>query len=196
MDKKQLETVDLSALIQDYQIVDLHFFKNYLTEIWNDLQLRSKETSIKGIEKHIFAKYYNIPGILIERLFAVFDTNNDGVLDKSEFTAGMQRLFLKENSFDSLARFIFEFYDFDKNGKINKEDVRLVLSYLPSYLTNDKKEQFKDVIDSQDQLCSIINKAFGSKEELDLESFCNVIKTANSDILILVLTYLLERRPF
>ena len=120
MDKKQLETVDLSALIQDYQIVDLNFFKNYLTEIWNDLQLRSKETSIKGIEKHIFAKYYNIPGILIESLFEVFDTNNDGVLDKSEFTAGMQRLFLKENSFDSLARFIFEFYDFDKNGKINK----------------------------------------------------------------------------
>ena len=45
MDKK-LETVDLSMLIQDYQIVDLNFFKNYLK-----LENRFSAQEIKEIAK-------------------------------------------------------------------------------------------------------------------------------------------------
>lgn len=34
-------------------------------------------------------------------------------------------------SYDKLAPFIFKFYDFDKDGYITKEDIRIVLSYVP-----------------------------------------------------------------
>jgi hypothetical protein len=33
--------------------------------------------------------------------------------------------------YEKLSAFTFNFYDFDKNNLISKEDVRVVLSYIP-----------------------------------------------------------------
>ena len=38
---------------------------------------------------------------------------------------------LFSESFDKMELFIFNFYDFDKDGFITKEDVKVVLSYIP-----------------------------------------------------------------
>lgn len=38
---------------------------------------------------------------------------------------------LFSDSFEKMEKFIFNFYDFDKDGYISKEDVRTVLSYIP-----------------------------------------------------------------
>ena len=35
------------------------------------------------------------------------------------------------DSGDKMEKFIFNLYDFDKDGLISKEDVRVVLSYIP-----------------------------------------------------------------
>lgn len=34
-------------------------------------------------------------------------------------------------NFEKLSKFIFDFYDFNKDGFITKDDVRVVLSYIP-----------------------------------------------------------------
>lgn len=70
-----------------------------------------------------------MPGIISERLFAVFDQNGDGFVDILEFIAGMCTMF--SGTFENLVTFIFNFYDFDKDGVISKEDIRVVLSYVP-----------------------------------------------------------------
>ncbi len=84
---------------------------------------------MKGINRITFAKYFELPGIINDRLFAVFDKNKNDHLDSSEFINGM--LMLYTEGFVQLTKFIFDFYDFDKDGKISKEDVRVVLSYIP-----------------------------------------------------------------
>lgn len=38
---------------------------------------------------------------------------------------------LFSENFDKMEKFIFNFYDFDKDGFITKEDVKVVLSYIP-----------------------------------------------------------------
>ena len=38
---------------------------------------------------------------------------------------------LFSESFDKMEKFVFSFYDFDKDGYISKEDVRTVISYIP-----------------------------------------------------------------
>lgn len=38
---------------------------------------------------------------------------------------------LFSESFDKMEKFIFNFYDFDKDGYISKDDLRTVLSYIP-----------------------------------------------------------------
>ena len=70
-----------------------------------------------------------MPGIIADRLFANFDKNNNNCIDVVEFVEGMKMLF--SESFEKNSKFIFNLYDFDKDGYISKEDIKVVLSYVP-----------------------------------------------------------------
>ena len=200
------ETLDLAKIRKVLQIEDEELLNKYLREIWSDLSKRSIEETAKGINKITFNKYYDLPGIISERLFTVFDKDKDGVLSLSEFVNGMKMLFSQCETFDSLAKFIFKFYDFRNCEKIKKEDVRIVLSYVPLQKTDLEsikegnieivEENFQDRVESQEQLFNILNIAFKNKEEMNFEEYTNVVKNVNSDIFILILMFLLEKKPF
>ena len=201
----QMETLDLSKIRKSLQIQDSELLVKYLTEIWSDLSKRTTENS-RGITKVTFNKYYDLPGIISERLFACFDQDKDEILNLNEFVNGMQSLFSQTESFDSLSKFIFNLYDFNSSGIIKKDDVRVVLSYVPlqkseqSTLIKDNieivEDKFEDRVESQEQLFSILNIAFKNKEEMNFEEYTNVVKNVNSDIFILLLMFLLEKKPF
>ena len=204
---KAAETLDLSKIRKGLQIEDEELLNKYLKEIWSDLSKRaSKEDASKGINKITFNKYFELPGIISERLFAVFDKDKDGILSLSEFVNGMRSVFSQAETFDSLAKFIFDFYDFRSCEKIKKDDVRVVLSYVPLQKTDINsikednieivEENFQDRVESQEQLFHILNIAFKDKEEMDYEEYLQVIKNVNSDIFILILMFLLEKKPF
>ena len=203
---KTSDTLDLTEIRKGLQIEDEELLNKYLKEIWSDLSKRSIEESTKGINKITFNKYYELPGIISERLFAVFDKDKDGVLNISEFVNGMKMLFSQVETFDSLAKFIFNFYDFRNCGKIKKDDVRVVLSYVPLQKTDLNsikdgnieivEENFQDRIESQEQLFNILNIAFKKKDEINFDEYTNVVKNINSDIFILILMFLLEKKPF
>ena len=201
----QLETLDLGKIRKNLQIEDENLLINYLKDIWSDLSKRSKENE-KGITKVTFNKYYDLPGIISERLFSCFDKDKDGVLNLTEFVHGMKSLYSQEESFDSLAKFIFNLYDFNSIGIIKKEDVRVVLSYVPLQKNDEKcykdgnihiiEEKFEDRVEAQEQLFNILNLAFNSKDKMNFEEYINVVKNVNSDIFILMLMFLLEKKPF
>ena len=204
---KATETLDLSKIRKGLQIEDEELLNKYLKEIWSDLSKRaSKEDSSKGINKVTFNKYYELPGIISERLFAIFDKDKDGILSLSEFANGMRTIFSQAETFDTLAKFIFDFYDFRSCEKIKKDDVRVVLSYVPLQKTDLNsikednieivEENFQDRVESQEQLFNILNIAFKDKDEMDYEQYLQVIKNVNSDIFILILMFLLEKKPF
>lgn len=48
---------------------------------------------------------------------------------------------LAEN-FDKTSKFIFDFYDFDKDGHITREDIRVVLSYVSLSKNKNKQNNF------------------------------------------------------
>lgn len=73
-------------------------------------------------------QYYSLPGIISDRLFAVFDTDKDGFLSLQEFYDGMITLFAKP--FDELSAFIFNLYDSDLDGRITKEDIKSIMQYI------------------------------------------------------------------
>ena len=203
---KATETLDLTKIRKGLQIEDEELLNKYLKEIWSDLSKRSIEENSKGINKITFNKYYDLPGIISERLFAVFDKDKDGVLNLTEFVTGMKMLFSQAETFDSLSKFIFNFYDFRSCDKIKKEDVRVVLSYVPLQKNDIDsikegnieliEENFQDRVESQEQLFNILNIAFKNKEEMTFEEYTNVVKNVNSDIFILILMFLLEKKPF
>ena len=149
----KIEKIDLNEILKDYQVKDINTFQNYLIGIWGDLARRSSEPS-KGIEKLTFSHYYELPGIICERLFSVFDRNQNNFLDPAEFIGGMKILFTQD--FSSLYKFIFKFYDFDHDGLISREDVRVVLSYVPlnkkfsSHKLKFEQDEYLDRVESQD----------------------------------------------
>ena len=197
-----VEKVDLNTIIKKYQVQDINTFQNYLAEIWGDLARRGKEPS-KGIKKITFTQYYELPGIISDRLYAVFDRNNNNFLDPAEFIGGMTTLFTE--NFEKLAKFIFRFYDFDNDNKITKEDVRVVLSYVPLNIDFNagkkkvmkyEKNNFKEHIESQKELFDILSTSFGDKDTLNFEEYINVVENKSSDIFLFILIFLLEKRPF
>ena len=215
-EQEEIEKISFNDITEEYEVKNTDAFKQYLKQVWKDLNSRSSNNNYddeednsntnnksKGIDKLTFQKYYVLPGIISERLFSVFDTNNTGYLTLREFTDNMITLF--SSDLDSLLKFILKFYDFDRDNKITKEDVRVVLSYIPIYKKRKNKknkglkfdtDDYNDRLKSQQELHEKLDIIFGDKESLDFNDFSDIIKNKNSDIFLFILVFLYEHRPF
>ena len=100
------DQIDLDEIIGDYKVTNVEAFGSYLKSVWKDLLGRSDQTA-KGIDKMTFLKYYELPGMISERLFSVFDTHQNGSLSKEDFVNGMITLF--SGDFEKLLTLIFKF---------------------------------------------------------------------------------------
>ena len=193
---------NITDILSLYKVTNLYTFPEYLVNIWRDLSQRNKEEE-KGISRLTFTKYYELNGIISDRLFCVFDTNEDNYLDVKEFVSGMTNLF--SGYYDQLLKLIFYIYDFDKDGKIKLNDVKLILEYVPIRSNQPKKSssllkyenaKFRDRIEVQKELSEILKSIFGENEQLNFTDFKNVIKEKNSDIFLFLLLFIFEKRPF
>ena len=217
MSDNENEKINLISLTNKYLVEDLAPFEAYLKDIWTDLYRRitknkndPKEISaikLKGLSKIIFNSYYNLPGIIGERLFKLFDINSNGSIELNEFVDSMKTLFYED--YEKNTKFIFDFYDFNNDGKINKEDIRVILSYI-TLNYSDNNSQIKSVDKTgitikhrelgQEELNDILNKCFNDKhiknKEIDFKDFRYIIENVNSDIYLMIYLFLLENRPF
>ena len=192
--------INLDEVIGDFVVKNTSAFKSYLKQLWNDLSKREK-TIKNGIDRISFGKYYDLPGLISERLFSVFDLKNKGYLTVNDFTSSMIKLF--SGDYEQLLHFIFEFYDFDKDNKITKEDIRIVLSYVPLYKKikhyqglKFEKDNFEDRLASQKELHEKLDNLFKLKQIINFEEFKYIVQNINSDIFLYILVFLMERRPF
>ena len=186
--EEKIEKINLNDITENYEVKNTEAFTQYLKQVWKDLKSRSGEETTKGIDKVTFQKYYDVPGLISERLFSVFDTDNKGYLSLNDFTENMINLF--SSDLDTLLHFILRFYDFDRDGKISKEDVRIVLSYVPVYKKGKNgnnsglkfdKDNYNDRIKSQKELHEKLDVIFNGKENMDLNEFSDVIRNKNSE---------------
>lgn len=125
--KVDVDKINVEDLLQVFKDINQDAFILYIKSIWKDLAQRS-ENAEKGINKITFVHYYSLPGIISDRLFAVFDENKNGFLSLQEFYDGMMTLFTKP--FDELSYFIFKMYDADNDGIINKVDIKSLMQYI------------------------------------------------------------------
>ena len=173
----------LDELLKEYKVINIDAFELYLTGIWKDLASRS-DNKYMGINKITFSKYYELPGIIFDRLFSVFDPDKSEYVNLNNFISGMLTLFTKD--FDELVKFIFRFYDFDKDGKISKEDIRIVLSYVPLNKNKNRNDsKFEERVESQDELHKVLDSVFTKRETIDESEFIKIVENTNSDIFLL-----------
>jgi len=73
--------------------------------------------------------YTNLPGIIGERFVTVLDLSKSDYIDLREFVHGFFKVYY--SNLETKIKLSFDIYDFDRDGYITKEDVRLILSHIP-----------------------------------------------------------------
>lgn len=98
----------------------------------------------------------------------------------------------------------FEMYDFDSDGYIDKEDVRLVMSHIPvdnsvkgemageGRFTQDigNNTQFFDRIQTQQEIQVLLDEVYGSKKRLDFAEFKRVNFDDTSEMFLSIMLML------
>ena len=208
--KYKVEKVDVEQMTKNLKVSNPEAFSSYLKDIFTDLYGRvienkndpkEKQVKLNGITKAIFDKYYELPGIIGDRLFRVFNKKNREYINLNEFSSGMKNLFCDD--FDKTCKFIFDFYDYDNNGQINKEDIRVILSYITLGDDVNSKTPMKNLsyshrVNSQEELNNILKVCFKEikGDYMTYADFKKVVEEVNSDIYLMIYLFLLENKPF
>ena len=185
--------VDFDSLQQMLGLNDMTLFLSYLKEVYKDLSERSEDIIKKGVNKITFYDYVKLPILIADKLFSALDIDQDGFLNTNEFIIGLQDLYMGD--FDSSLDLIFKLLDFDKDGKITKEDTKVILSYLP-IKTDNTQIEYKFQMQSLNEIDEILDKTFGEKNKITKEEFSKIVENNQSDVYLQILCFLYQKKPF
>lgn len=109
------------------------YLKPYLKNVYSDLAMRSNQLKYfthSTIDKNCFAEYVNLPGVVSDRFFALAsESAHDERVELDNFLKVIVSVY--SASLDERMKLIFDMYDFNQDGVITAEEVRMVLSYIP-----------------------------------------------------------------
>eukprot|EP01053_Blabericola_migrator_P002783 Blabericola_migrator_1__2782@NODE_1796_length_3779_cov_80_525862_g1158_i0_p1_GENE_NODE_1796_length_3779_cov_80_525862_g1158_i0NODE_1796_length_3779_cov_80_525862_g1158_i0_p1_ORF_typecomplete_len1184_score182_94Pkinase/PF00069_25/3e74Pkinase_Tyr/PF07714_17/9_4e45Kinaselike/PF14531_6/1_3e16PH/PF00169_29/2_2e16Kdo/PF06293_14/2_7e12EFhand_7/PF13499_6/2_9e09EFhand_7/PF13499_6/5_4e03EFhand_1/PF00036_32/2_6EFhand_1/PF00036_32/3_4e05EFhand_8/PF13833_6/0_27EFhand_8/PF13833_6/0_00041Pkinase_fungal/PF17667 len=97
-----------------------------LRKIYKELNLRSPG---EGIDKETFQEYFPLPGLWGERLFQEFDTKKRGSIDYQSLMNGLAKCCRGTKT--EKMQVLFNMFDLDGDGHINREELTLLLSNVP-----------------------------------------------------------------
>ena len=209
--KEKQEFVTFELIQDSLGLKDPTIFKKYLTEVFNDLANSVNNQNKKFITRMAFYDYIKLPIFIAEKVFKSFTKLSTQGLCEEEFVDNLFKLYM--GSFEETISIIFNILDFDRDGIIKKEDVKIFLSYLP---INDDEEEglgvkpkdeknktdlvtkiFGTQMKSLEEIDDILNKAFKKYEDkMNLNQFTEIITENNSEIFLQILCFLYEQMPF
>lgn len=70
-----------------------------------------------------------MPAIIAQRLFTLADQDDNGLVDLVEFRKILQKIYYSRCS--TKFQLCFDIFDFDNDGYIDTDDIRLVLAHIP-----------------------------------------------------------------
>ena len=212
-DSKEKKEFIVFELIQDsLGIKDPIILKNYLTEVFKDLANTVDNQNKKFMTKMAFYDYIKLPIYITEKVFNSFSKLTSQGLCEEEFVTNFFKLY--KGSFEETIEIIFNILDFDKDGIIKKEEVKILLSQLPineEYeveelkFKKDKKETKTDSVSEiyemqmkcLKEIDDILDNSFDKLDnKMNLEQFTKAITGKNSEIFLRILCYLYEKMPF
>ena len=189
----QNDYIDFNEIKKYVGITDEILFLKYLKEVYKDLASRKDETKKNGIAKQTFLDYIKLPIFISEKVFNAFDLDHDSFLNPKEFIKGMKHLY--NGNFEESIETVFSLLDFNSDKIIEKEDVKLLLSYLP--LKSDKsKIEYKYQMESLNEIDEIASTTFNNKNKLTFEEFKSIIENKKSDVFLQILCFLYQKKPF
>ena len=183
-----LSKIHFNLLQRDENNIEKNISKRKLANDFNIVNVKKSFTQNKinqkinsdnGIGLKTFLEYMDLQDFIGERLFKYFNKSKSYMLNKTEFTNGLNNLYYSDIS--ELIKLTFFLCDFNDDGKIYRYDMKLLLVYIPSSSEIVQKIKIK-------QINSIINAFFDEKikdnknddeKEIDFELYSKYIKEYN-----------------
>jgi len=169
-------------------------FTEYLNEIYKDLAEAWKKQN-NGI---LFSRFTdlipNCPVFLAMKFFnSLLNKKNqsNSYLSLNEFLACF--ITLKFGSYEEVVGLIFNIFDFDRDGIIKPEDIKLVISFLPLKVNNTKAEYLYQM-ESLDELDELLESTFKNSKSITLKDFLNYTDI-KANIFLMVFCYLYSTIP-
>ena len=211
--KEKREYVTFQSIQDSLSLTDPIILKLYLSEIFNDLVDLKDEQNKKMISKITFYDYIKLPIFIANKLFKSFTKSKQYGLNEEEFVDNLFKLYT--GTFEEIVKLIFDILDFNKDGHLNKDDIKIFLSYIPlegineeydlegnsnKYNSNENDLSFKAFqrqMKSLEEIDKIVNKAFKKMNNtMNFEQFIQLINGNKSEILLLILCFLYNQIPF
>ena len=181
-----------------------NLFKKYLQEVFVDLSIKFENSKTKCLSRLTFYDYIKLPIFISEKLFNSFATSSQQEgLKEEEFVIGFFKLYM--GTFSETTQMIFNLLDFDKDGIIKKEDVKIILSYLPLNDVSEEKEKklesVREVLGFQmkslEEIDDIVSKTFKKYEnKMNFEQFKDTVQNKKSDVFLQIICFLYLEKPF
>ena len=203
-DKINSEFITFELIQESLGLKSQALFKKYLQEVFVDLSTKKEKSKTKYLSRLTFYDYIKLPIFISEKLFNSFASSSQQEgLSEDEFVDGFFKLYM--GTFKQTTKTIFDLLDFDKDGIIKKEDVKIILSYLPLNDVSEEQEKtlesVKEVLGVQmkslDEIDDIVSKTFKKYEDkMNFEQFKDTVQNKKSDVLLQIICFLYQEKPF
>ena len=203
-DKITSEFITFELIQESLGLKSKSLFKKYLQEVFVDLSTKKENSKTKYLSRLTFYDYIKLPIFISEKLFNSFSsTGQQEGLTEDEFVTGFFKLYM--GTFQETTKTIFDLLDFDKDGIIKKEDVKIILSYLPLNDVTEEQEKtlesVKEVLGVQmkslEEIDDIVSKTFKKYEDkMNFEQFKDTVQNKKSDVLLQIICFLYQEKPF
>lgn len=177
-------TLDLNSFLSHISPFKTSYLSRYLKDIF-------REIGNGHIIKSDFREYMEIPVFVSDKLFCLFDEDNDGILSLKEFVNGFIKVC--NGSPSDIIEFVFDLCDLNKDGYIISSDIRLILIYLSKHLFN------KGFITNFDEskILTLLDFYFRNDgQTLHYSDFFDLTVNYNSELFLTLFTYILKCLPF
>ena len=203
-DKINKEYITFELIQKSLGLKSPTLFKKYLQEVFIDLSTKVEKSKTKCLSRLTFYDYIKLPIFIAEKLFNSFASSSQQEgLKEEEFVIGFYHLYM--GTFSETSQVIFNLLDFDKDGIIKKEDVKIVLSYLPLNDVSEEKEKklesVREVLGFQmkslEEIDDIVSKTFKKYEDkMNFEQFIDTVQNKKSDVFLQIICFLYQEMPF
>jgi tRNA A-37 threonylcarbamoyl transferase component Bud32 len=151
----------------------------------------NEDESYKLFSLTQFSAYLDLPILISEKIFKIFNRSGKGYLTELEFIEGMIKLYF--GSLHEILEVIFNIFLFDDLNEgqkltifeINFQDVLLIMKIISQEGEDEENRKFAEALFNQD-----------IERSLDFMEFEENIKNVSSDILIKILSFIYNRQPF
>jgi tRNA A-37 threonylcarbamoyl transferase component Bud32 len=99
-----------------------------ITKLWKDLTEQSFSNGI-GIDLNVFKRYTTIDGFLGDRLFTLFDKENNKFINLSDFINSLNIIYFGNK--DEQIDILFKLFDVKNERKIEKKYMSIIINSIP-----------------------------------------------------------------